>query len=159
MGWVTFKLSYGLRLETKPDLAESVRGLLDDGKEPGLLLVDLSPSLQNTEMGQFQSEGRSEPLQEEDYESCQEGEGWSLLMYSHCSEVLDESNGVNINTNRCYNGGHLEFLRGDCDPSSMPSEAELQKLRSIAAGLGVPFQLSFSLRAEGSGGVPKTWFR
>lgn len=98
--------------------------------------MDLSANLENTESDEYQSSGRQEPQSEEDYERYQEGSGWSLLMYSHCSVVLDETNGVSINSNRCYSGGHLELLRGTAEMELMPNESEMARLRSIAEGLG-----------------------
>ena len=160
MGWVTLKLSYGLRLSQVNDspacLAARIQALLPQGKEPGLLLIDLSPDVTDTESGDFKYLEA-----EEDFETCLQGQESFLLMYAHCSLILDESNGVSLNANRCYNGGRLEFLYGENDPDCLPTEEETKTLERIAEGLGVPFKLSFSLRAEGSSVSDdhKTWFK
>jgi hypothetical protein len=69
---------------------------------------------------------------------------------STSSLVLDESNGVNMDSNRCYGGGHLEFLMGDYDVDPL-SGGQTKVLEAVAEALGIEYKLTFSLAASGSG--------
>lgn len=147
MGWVDFVLSIGLRVPNTPELVETVKSCLPEGKDPKLFLTPLDPVLEGTEWGEYRDE-RDEPLDEDTYESCCKGRGFALLWYNGLQ--LECSNGFSLDTNRCYSGGHLEYLRGDYDDQLTISDEQKAKLQQIAEKLGVPFKLSFSLRARGS---------
>lgn len=147
MGWVDFTLTIGLRVPNTPDLVEKIKSTLPDGKDPDLYLTPLDPVLSGTEWGEY-GEDRHEPLSRDAYEECLKGVGYVLIWYN--SLLLDGSNGVEFDTNRCYSSGHLELRNGDYNDQLTVTPEHTASLQKIAEKLEVPFKLSFSLRARGS---------
>ena len=157
MGWSNLLLRHGLRIE-KPNPADinkifsavTAATAEENNLKEGLRLIELSPTLGNSERGHFNSSGRYGELEEETYDRCCEAEGCYLLYYLNSSLVLDGSNGVEIDSNRCYGGGFLEFLTGDYDVEPL-TEGQTEVLKAVAEALGVEYKLSFSMTATGSG--------
>lgn len=147
MGWVDFTLTIGLRVPNTPDLIEKIKSVLPDGKDPDLFLTPLDPALSGTEWGEY-GDDRDEPLNSYIYEEYLKGVGQMLIWYN--ALLLDCSNGIELNTNRCYSSGHLEIRHGEYKDELTLTEEQKARLQQIAEKLGVPFQLSFSLRARGS---------
>ena len=148
MGWVDFVLSIGLRVPETEGLAEKIKECLPDGKDPELILTPLRPDLENTEWGPL-GESRDDPIRDtEAAESILEGEGYALIWYNGL--LLDCSNGFDLDSNRCYSGGQLEFLRGKYNGELTVTDEHKAQLQRIAEKLDVPFKLSYSLRARGS---------
>jgi hypothetical protein len=158
MGWSTLYLRHGLRLNNLEEVTkvrEAVHALGQDADTNGLRLMDLSPTLKDSERGSYSNKATAgryslESLDEETYDRCCEAEGCALLYYVSSTLVLDESNGIKLDSNRCYGGGLLEFLNGDYDVEPL-TEAQTKVLQAVAQALGKEYKLTFSLGATGSG--------
>lgn len=153
MGWSNLILRHGLRLRNHPDLGSKIRAALAAQRSTGehLRLMDLSPTLKDSERGEHRSERfRRDELERDTYESCCEAEGYCLLYFVQTTLSLDDSNGIRLDSNRCYGGGFLEFLRGDYDVQPL-TETQMNVLKAVAKEVGVEFKLTFSLAAQGSG--------
>jgi hypothetical protein len=53
---------------------------------------------------------------------------------------LDCSNGIELDSNRCYSSGQLEFFNGDISMEQL-IEAQTSALRAATEKLGVPFKV------------------
>lgn len=154
MGWVDLKLCIGLRVRNSSSLAGIVRGVLEGGTDPNLCIFDLSPVLEDTEYGPY--DGRHDVLEEVTFEQCLEAEGWCLVSFGNNLD-LDVSNGMQLQSGRCYSTGHLEFLNGDFTMKPL-TEDQISVLCAVAEKLGIPYKLSWSLRARGSNGPSAVYF-
>jgi hypothetical protein len=82
-----------------------------------------------------------------------------MLVFGGTGIMINSSNGVGLDTNRTYSGGHIEYCHGALPASCFPDEAQRAFLQAVALELGVSGKVSFSLRARGSGNnsVAKRW--
>jgi hypothetical protein len=147
MGWAEFILSIGLRVPNTPELVETIKSCLPEGKYPGLFLTPLDPVINGSKLTKY-SDARGEFLDEWTYESCCEGKGFSLIWFN--SLELECSNGFSIDTSCSYGDGHIEYLNGHYYDELSISDEHKEILQKIAEKLNIPFQLSFSLRGRGS---------
>jgi hypothetical protein len=84
MGWSALCLHPGLRLRSLEDSSNvraAIQALGKDAETKVLRLRDLSPSLKNSEMGNYGTNRNWSHELEETYERCCEAEGCSLLFY------------------------------------------------------------------------------
>lgn len=163
MAWIDLhKLSVGLSVDqTNSDaLADKVRSAFPDAGTAAataapqlVLLIDLNKPvllLDGTEHGSYKKDGNIyETLIEETFAQCGAAEGWSLLSYLGKGMELDNSKGIELDSNRYHSssssssGGHHldfwnDFLNGDFSVEQL-TETQTKLLRAVAEKLGVPF--------------------
>jgi hypothetical protein len=161
MGWIVFNICFGLRIDLGGTSAKSLaelRAVLDSIKQDvsnprsavvqGFQLSSLKTTLENTE-----GEGRQ--YEEDDFGEMNSRDNCYML-YASALE-LNTSNGSTVNTNMAYSGGHVEFYHGSVRRPLDPTPEQVDVMQEVARRIGMPYQLSWSLRSRSSWATTLKW--
>ena len=142
MGWVELSFCVGLRINwihDKKQLKEIVDNYAKDSDN--LCVISLQTNFKGTEMGDLTETEREDMENDFGFRTEKTHE------YMVCKKtVIDESNGVVMDTNRCYGGGHVEYFSGNFEELT---EKDISILKQIAKTLNMEYKLSYSMRNRG----------
>lgn len=164
MGWINFVLCIGMRIDLDDTSLESLDDLLsilndiraDTSSLRSATINDLSvSSLKTTFKGTESCEENYEKYDEDAFGDIRSRNNCFMLFFKVIQ--LDSSNGHEMDTNMVYSSGHLEYHHGEVKGSLDPTAAEKDLFQEIARRAGIPFKLSFSLRARGCNADTQVW--
>lgn len=167
MGWITFVLCLGMRVDLQETSAKSLEefctilnDIRDDSSNPtrsqaltGVTLSSLKTNFKGTE---FEMCDRNYAEYDAETFGALDSKDDCYMLY-YAGVELDNSNGDNLNTNMAYSSGHLEFYHGVVESPLDPTAAQVDLFQEIARRAGMEYELNFSLRTRGCNADTKVW--